>query len=146
MKQSEHHFWHSRQRREKILLVLCLIVMLTALLGYARYFAVAWQQQAAGQLQRRQQAWQQMQQLEERMKMTRPEIPDDRTLQRMTGLPLRHTPDGVLIAEPAIVQFQPLLNAMIALEQRYRLQAYRLRLEQDDTTLRLTCLELRNDR
>ena len=87
-----------------------------------------------------------MQQLEERMKMTRPEIPDDRTLQRMTGLPLRHTPDGVLIAEPAIVQFQPLLNAMIALEQHYRLQAYRLRLEQDDTTLRLTCLELRNDR
>lgn len=146
MKQSEHHFWYSRQRREKILLVLCLIVMLTALLGYARYFAVAWQQQAAGQLQRRQQAWQQMQQLEERMKMTRPEIPDDRTLQRLTGLPLRRTPDGVLIAEPAIVQFQPLLNAMIALEQRYRLQAYRLRLEQDDTTLRLTCLELRNDR
>ncbi|MBN1084704.1 type II secretion system protein M [Erwinia aphidicola] len=146
MKQRVHHFWQSRQPREQALLLLCLIVACVALLYSARQGAVAWQQQAAARLQQQQRAWQQMQQLEARMQAVLPARPDIATLNQLTGLSLQPAADGALIASADSVEFKPLINMLISLEQQQRLQATRLRLERQETRLRLTLLELNDVR
>lgn len=136
MKQSVHHFWQSRQPREQALLLLCLVVACVALLYSARQGAVAWQQRA----------WQQMQQLEARMQAVLPARPDIATLNQLTGLSLQPGAIGALIASAGSVEFKPLINVLISLEQQQRLQATRLRLERQETRLRLTLLELNDVR
>ncbi|WP_338491760.1 type II secretion system protein [Erwinia aphidicola] len=136
MKQSVHHFWQSRQPREQALLLLCLVVACVALLYSARQGAVAWQQRA----------WQQMQQLEARMQAVLPARPDIATLNQLTGLSLQPGANGALIASAGSVEFKPLINVLISLEQQQRLQATRLRLERQETRLRLTLLELNDVR
>ncbi|WP_338505396.1 type II secretion system protein [Erwinia aphidicola] len=136
MKQSVHHFWQSRQPREQALLLLCLVVACVALLYNARQGAVAWQQRA----------WQQMQQLEARMQAVLPARPDIATLNQLTGLSLQPGANGALIASAGSVEFKPLINVLISLEQQQRLQATRLRLERQETRLRLTLLELNDVR
>lgn len=146
MKQRVHHFWQSRQPRERVLLLLCLVIASVALLYSARQGAAAWQQQAAARLQQQQLAWQQMQQLEARMQAVLPARPDIATLNQLTGLSLQTAENGALIASADSVEFKPLIAMLISLEQHQRLQATRLRLERQETRLRLTLLELNDVR
>jgi type II secretory pathway component PulM len=147
-------WWQSKLPRERALLALCLLAMLGGVLQFGWQQAVDFRDRSQQALEQEKKLLLTLPQLELALakrvssgQKNTPRVEELTTLAAQQGISLALTSQGKswVLASPAEIQFQSLLNWLNVLETRWQLRPSKLEVQRAGQQVQLRVLELQHD-